>query len=157
MSAQELRSNPSMRSNGEVRKGISGIPITRDNDPTEKMRLGKRLSSPEKWEAKQLIASGVLDVSEFPNYDEELGLMGDVEEAEEDIEVELNEDEPEFLKGQTSHSLDLSPIKIVKNPDGSLQRAAMTQSALTKERREVLLYLNINFSRRSLISFESLA
>jgi ATP-dependent RNA helicase DHX8/PRP22 len=31
----------------------------------------------------------------------------------------------------------VSPIKIVKNPDGSLQRAAMTQSALMKERREL--------------------
>ena len=31
----------------------------------------------------------------------------------------------------------MSPIKIVKNPDGSLQRAAMTQSALAKERREL--------------------
>ena len=33
--------------------------------------------------------------------------------------------------------LQVSPIKIVKNPDGSLQRAAMTQSALSKERREL--------------------
>lgn len=31
----------------------------------------------------------------------------------------------------------VSPIKIVKNPDGSMQRAAMTQSALAKERREL--------------------
>jgi ATP-dependent RNA helicase DHX8/PRP22 len=31
----------------------------------------------------------------------------------------------------------MSPIKIVKNPDGTLQRAAMTQSALAKERREL--------------------
>ncbi|EOD05883.1 ATP-dependent RNA helicase [Emiliania huxleyi CCMP1516] len=31
----------------------------------------------------------------------------------------------------------MSPIKIVRNPDGSLQRAAMTQSALAKERREL--------------------
>ncbi len=31
----------------------------------------------------------------------------------------------------------MSPIKIVKNPDGSMQRAAMTQSALAKERREL--------------------
>lgn len=33
--------------------------------------------------------------------------------------------------------MQVSPIKIVKNPDGSLQRAAMTQSALSKERREL--------------------
>ena len=31
----------------------------------------------------------------------------------------------------------VSPIKIVKNPDGSMQRAAMTASALAKERREL--------------------
>ena len=31
----------------------------------------------------------------------------------------------------------MSPIKIVKNPDGSLQRAALTQAALAKERREM--------------------
>ena len=31
----------------------------------------------------------------------------------------------------------MSPIKIVKNPDGSMQRAAMTASALAKERREL--------------------
>lgn len=31
---------------------------------------------------------------------------------------------------------DLSPVRIVKNPDGSLAQAAMMQSALAKERRE---------------------
>lgn len=42
------------------------------------------------------------------------------------------------MKGQSSKSgVEMSPIKIVKNPDGSLQRAAMTQSALAKERREL--------------------
>ena len=46
--------------------------------------------------------------------------------------------EPQFLKGQSSRSgVEVSPIKIVKNPDGSMQRAAMTQSALAKERREL--------------------
>ena len=31
----------------------------------------------------------------------------------------------------------LSPIKVVRNPDGSLQQAALAQSALAKERREI--------------------
>lgn len=31
---------------------------------------------------------------------------------------------------------DISPVRILKNPDGSLAQAAMMQSALTKERRE---------------------
>jgi len=52
--------------------------------------------------------------------------------------VDINEQEPAFLKGQSARSgAEVSPIKIVANPDGSLQRAAMTQSALAKERREL--------------------
>ena len=50
--------------------------------------------------------------------------------------IELNEAEPLFLRGQTMASVAMSPIKIVRNPDGSLQRAAMTQSALAKERED---------------------
>lgn len=47
------------------------------------------------------------------------------------------EEEPAFLKGYGRVGLDLSPVKIVKNPDGSLSQAAMMQSALQKERREI--------------------
>ena len=96
----------------------------------------KRLTSPEKFEAQQLIASGVLDVRDYPQFDDEAGLMN-VEKTEEELEIELNEQEPLFLRGQTKNSVAMSPIKVVKNPDGSLQRAAMTQSALAKERREL--------------------
>lgn len=60
------------------------------------------------------------------------------DEVEEEFEIDLSEVEPAFLAGQTSkNGVEVSPIKIVKNPDGSLQRAAMTQSALAKERREL--------------------
>ncbi|CAK4652169.1 unnamed protein product [Aphanomyces euteiches] len=107
-----------------------------DASENEKPRAAKRLSSPERWEIRQLINSGVLPVSEYPTFDEEHGVM-DVEETEEEFEVELNEDEPLFLKGQTKAALEMSPVKIVKNPDGSLSRAAMTQSTLAKERREM--------------------
>ena len=37
------------------------------------------------------------------------------------MEIELNEDEAPFLSGQSSQSMNFSPIRIVKNPDGSLQ------------------------------------
>ena len=53
------------------------------------------------------------------------------------VEVELNDIEPAFLKGQTKMSKELSPVRIVKNPDGSLQRAALHQGQLSKERREL--------------------
>jgi ATP-dependent RNA helicase DHX8/PRP22 len=104
----------------------------------EPARVHKRLTSPEKFEAKQLIASGVLDIRDYPQFDEEHGLLAEsMEQTEEELEIEINDSEPLFLRGQTKQSVAMSPIKIVKNPDGSLQRAAMTQSALAKERREL--------------------
>lgn len=49
-------------------------------------------------------------------------------QAEEEFEIDMNDEEPLFLKGVSSRSgVEMSPIKIVKNPDGSMQRAAMTQ------------------------------
>jgi ATP-dependent RNA helicase DHX8/PRP22 len=45
---------------------------------------------------------------------------------ENELEIELNEKEPPFLKGQTSKGgMNLSPIRVVKNPDGTLQREAL--------------------------------
>ena len=66
------------------------------------------------------------------------GILPVEEEVEEEFEIDINDTEPTFLKGQSAKSgVEVSPIKIVANPDGSLQRAAMTQSALAKERREL--------------------
>ena len=97
-----------------------------------------RMSSPERFEAKQLIASGVLPVEAYPGFGGDSGaLREDGGEAEEDLDIELSEAEPPFLVGQTRLSQEIEPIKIVQNPDGSLQRAAMTQSALAKERLEL--------------------
>lgn len=136
---ENLRANPSSSSLAPMtRKGLSGITIVEEDENTSARRPMKRMSSPERWEAKQLIASGVLDVRDYPMYDEDGGgMLYQDEGAEEELEIELNEDEPAFLRGQTRYSIDVSPVKIVKNPDGSLQRAAMTQSALAKERREL--------------------
>jgi HrpA-like RNA helicase len=56
---------------------------------------------------------------------------------DEDVEIELNDEQIPFLKGYGKQMIqDLNPIKIVQNPDGSLQHAAMMQGALSKERRE---------------------
>ncbi|CAL8099006.1 unnamed protein product [Orchesella dallaii] len=97
-----------------------------------------RISSPEKWELKQMIAAGSLDKRTVEMLEEELHVLNDHDDDEEDIEVELMEEEPAFLRGVGGGRLlhDLSPVRIVKNPDGSLAQAAMMQSALSKERRE---------------------
>ncbi|OIW03527.1 hypothetical protein TanjilG_31040 [Lupinus angustifolius] len=133
------RMNPQDSKDGPVvRTGLSGIRIVEEDDVGKFHRPLKRMSSPEIWEAKQLIASGVMSVSEYPTYDDEGdGMLYQEEGAEEELEIEMNEDEPAFLQGQSRYSMDMSPVKIFKNPEGSLGRAAALQSALIKERREV--------------------
>lgn len=92
-----------------------------DDDGKKSRSFVKRLSSPERWELQQLANSGVLKITEMPNFDPEVGVMNLVDEAIEEIEIELNPDEPAFLAGQTQNSITLSPISVVKNPDGSMQ------------------------------------
>jgi ATP-dependent RNA helicase DHX8/PRP22 len=126
----------SARSNG----GMASTTTKSTNSTTDgaPRRRKEKLTEQELFEAQQLMRSGVLPVEQYPTYDPELGMLA-VEETEEETEVELAEVEPAFLRGQTKRSgrKDLEPIKIVKNPDGSLQRAAMQQSSLAKERREL--------------------
>ncbi|CAO3629658.1 unnamed protein product [Cunninghamella blakesleeana] len=94
----------------------------------------KRMSSPERWEIKQLIASGVVNAADYPGINEN---MDDGLEAEEEVDIEIREDEPPFLRGQTKQTLELSPVKVVKVPDGALNRSALAGAALAKERREL--------------------
>ncbi|KAK9705466.1 hypothetical protein RND81_07G059300 [Saponaria officinalis] len=133
-----LMANPSDGNGPRTRVGLSGIPIVEEEHSRPSRRPLKRMSSPEKWETQQLVASGVLSVKELPSFDDEGdGMLYHEEGAEEELEIELNEDEPAFLHGQTRYSVDISPVKIFKNPEGSMSRAAALSSALTKERREV--------------------
>lgn len=68
---------------------------------------------------------------------QELEEVNAAEEVE-DLDVELKEDEPTFLKGQTIRAgVNLSPVRVVKNPEGSLQREIMHAMQFAKERREV--------------------
>jgi hypothetical protein len=62
-----LRSNPAAGGGGAASnqslKGLSGIKLSEEDlNDTSLRRPQKRLSSPERWEAQQLIASGVLKV-----------------------------------------------------------------------------------------------
>lgn len=115
-------------------------PIVDEGETSEKRRrVIQRISSPERWEYNQLINAGAIDKSQLPTFDEVSGLLPKPEEEEiEDIEVEIVEEEPAFLRGHGRFkAADLSPVRIVKNPDGSLAQSAMMQSALSKERREL--------------------
>lgn len=141
---------------------VSGIPRSFVEDRVDRGRgrsgrMRRRLPETEQWELTQLskilpqkelkkhLPSAADDdpAEEEANGDGMAVLMGDEEdEAAENAEIELNEDEPAFLQASDNgHGLTraqpLSPVRIVKNPDGIMQRAAMTQSALAKERREL--------------------
>ncbi|KAL6812470.1 P-loop containing nucleoside triphosphate hydrolase protein [Trichoderma sp. SZMC 28015] len=103
-------------------------------------RHKKRMTSPERWEIRQLIASGVAKASDYPDLEEDYNatLRGEGElELEEDVDIEVRDEEPPFLAGQTKQSLELSPIRVVKAPDGSMNRAAMAGTTLAKERKEL--------------------
>ncbi|KAF9225565.1 P-loop containing nucleoside triphosphate hydrolase protein [Gyrodon lividus] len=115
--------------------GANAVPLrSRDEAP---VRSAKRLTSPERWEIKQLISSGVIDASEYPDLDEDFSNPVVRAEVEQELDVEVREEEPPFLAGQTKRTLDLSPVKIIKAPDGSMNRAAIGGAALAKERREL--------------------
>lgn len=119
----------------ESMSGSNAIPLRGSGE--EPKRSAKRLTSPERWEIKQLIASGALTAADYPDLDEDLHNPDTRGEVDEELEVEVREEEPPFLAGQTKKTLDLSPVKIVKAPDGSLNRAALSGAALAKERREM--------------------
>lgn len=106
-----------------------------------------------------MIAANVLSKEEFPDFDDETGILPKVDDEEgklvkkwvcaqpksilwprgwtfflglrfcllvldfrlrlisvsdEDLEIELVEEEPPFLRGHTKQSMDMSPVKIVK-------------------------------------------
>lgn len=116
------------------------VPVVEEGFNSRRNGMRKRMTSPERWEIKQLIASGVIPKSDYPDIDEDYNAhingQGDIEE-EEDVDIELTEFEPNFLQGQTQKSLELSPIRVVKAPDGSLNRAAMSGESLARERRDL--------------------
>ena len=126
-------------SNGRDRLG-GEVLVMEDDYNGRPARNKKRMTSPERWEIKQLIASGAISAADYPDIDEEynatLNGEGDFEE-EEDIDIEVRDEEPPFLAGQTKQSLELSPIRVVKAPDGSLNRAAMAGTNLAKERKDL--------------------
>ena len=107
-----------------------------EEDEVVNRKRVQRISSPERWELKQMMAANCIDRTELPEFDEETGLLPKIEGDEEDIEIEMVEDEAPFLRGHGRVLNELSPVRIVKNPDGSLAQAAMMQGALAKERRE---------------------
>ncbi|KAL6851253.1 DEAH-box ATP-dependent RNA helicase prp22 [Amphichorda felina] len=126
---------------GGARSGYQDGPTAMPRDTLgPPQRQKKRMTSPERWEIRQMIKSGVAKASDYPELEEDYNatLRGDGDmDLEEDVDIEVREEEPPFLAGQTKQSLELSPIRVVKAPDGSMNRAAMSGTSLVKERKEL--------------------
>lgn len=97
----------------------------------------KRLSSYERFEMEQLIASGVMSAEEqkrlLAQYD-----MGGVDQdfaPEEAVNIEVEQNIAPFLSDHKLVKLDLEPTKIVKNPEGTMARNALAGQAMMQERK----------------------
>ncbi|GAA6030933.1 hypothetical protein JCM8097_008944 [Rhodosporidiobolus ruineniae] len=125
--------------------GANGVAVRKSFADDNRTASVRRMTSPERWEIRQLIASGAASASDYPGLNDDFdgfnvggpGGAGLVDEADQELDIEMNEAEAPFLSGQTKRALELSPVKIVKAPDGGLNRAAMSGAALAKERREL--------------------
>ncbi|CAD2111971.1 adenosinetriphosphatase [Plasmodium vinckei petteri] len=110
------------------------------DDPNETIKYEsviKMKSDYSKWEIQQLIKSGIIYDENIKNEYKNLKYEEKIDDEEEMIEIEVNEREPNFLKGQTTKAgANLSPIQIIVNAEGTLAKAITTTSALTKERKE---------------------
>lgn len=133
---QTSKPNPEPLGRNPDRPLDMAVPDASNADSSSPKRINK-ISDMELWELKQMMSAGCLDPTDMPDFDEETGVLAKADSDNEDLEIELVEEEPPFLSGHTKQSIDLSPVRIVKNPDGSLSKAAMMQSALSKERREL--------------------
>lgn len=107
--------------------------------PEKRARAARRLTSPERWEIRQLIAAGAARAADYP---ELYGGVADDAPAASDpdhevlVDVELNPHEPQFLKGQVRGARAPDPKLIVRNPEGTMSRAAMTGLRLATEMKE---------------------
>lgn len=163
--AERFRAERRRRRTSDAKQGsVSGIPKSFVQDDVggrrkENGRMKRALPEHEQWELTQLakilpqkelrkhlalhVGNGDIDKEdEEEEGDGQAVLIGENDNRLDETEIELNEDEPAFLRisddnAGLTRAQPLSPVRIVKNPDGSMQRAAMTQSALAKERREL--------------------
>ena len=107
-------------------------------------KLRKRISSPERFELKQLLAAGAISsvqYSELMKNDNNAESL--LESSSGQLEIELVDEDPAFLKGRfLDESLDKdlavrdSLLKIIRNPEGSLFRTASSTAASLSELRE---------------------
>ena len=56
------------------------------------------MTSPERWEIRQLISSGAVSADDYPELDQEEDTQTESEKTD-NLHIELNDKKPDFLKG----------------------------------------------------------
>ncbi|CAD7946283.1 unnamed protein product [Amoebophrya sp. A120] len=127
--------NNALKTHGEHTGVNLNIPDTIGG--RQKDRNKKKLNDYDRWENQQLVNSGVIKRTERADFDPNAGGFLAEEEVEEEYEVDVIDQEPAFLVNQTARSgAQLSPIRLVKMPEGSLAQAASNAAAAIKETRQ---------------------
>ena len=75
--------------------GPNAVPLRSKDEPTS-IRSAKRLTSPERWELKQLISSGAIDASEYLEFGNDFNNPVARVEVEEELDVKVKMKAPFF-------------------------------------------------------------
>ena len=109
---------------------LTGIPLAINEE--EEQDCGEY----EIWEMTQMKNAGRKDYH-VENYNSKI-VNQDVNDPEKDLNIELREEEPPFLKGLTSKTnVKLTPINLVKNPEGDMQKSIIDRNEQAKLRKEI--------------------
>lgn len=125
---------------GEDLGNTPALSTPRSAEPTRAAPPPKRrrLSSYERFEMEQLIASGVMTAQEQAQLMQQYDMGGAEDVApEEEVNVEVSQNLAPFLRDQKQVKLDLAPTKIVKNPEGTMARNALAGQAMMQERKRL--------------------
>ena len=109
---------------------LTGIPLRINEE--EEQDCGEY----EIWEMLQMKSAGRKDYH-VENYNTKI-VNQDVNDPETDLNIELREEEPPFLKGMTSKTnVKITPVNLVINPEGSLQKSIKDRNEQARLRKEI--------------------
>lgn len=98
-------------------------------------RPKRKLTSPERWEIRQLISSGAVSADDYPELDQEEDTQTESEKTD-NLHIELNDKKPDFLKGVkvTKDFPETTPIPV--NQLGPLTKSAQRGSKFARDFKE---------------------
>ena len=106
-------------------------------EPAAKHQRTQLVSDYDLFEAQQLRKIGGSEARHLLSSTVREDALSRTAQHQESTEIVRAEQQPAFLKGKgIKGSIQLSPVKLVKEPDGSLSKAAVNQALLAQERRE---------------------